>query len=651
MPYRICTFDIYGKILSVSPESYPDNQAAVSGVFSITPGAYAFVDESLIPPDAFTQSDDLDEDYRRVSIDGTQLSFASSNSSDFYDPRVEVSLSIEDPTPFIKRNANVVQDITKAVAVYNLQDPTTRPMHSNAIYKTESGSCKFTRSLTGYSGGYIHITNLSKRDQVSGATAPHNDIAKGLTFSYAVEMYFYPTTFDHNFTLVQKGPTGASANWKLSFDSSAGQLQFAWQSYNTTGGYNNTQNIVNTAGMSLNAWNHVAVSLVRTGTVSVGYLLSGYFNGINQFTQSVTLAATPETRGNGGLFLGNNSAGTEAFDGYIDMFRLLESPSTGGIFGVSGYGFLPFGGGTLSVPTTEGFVRSSEAPVMLNFNGLEGTSEFYCETTDYVVGVASRLFENPGSSYPMQLGLRGIVRHTLSVTMGFTGLSDPTGFSLNYGSITIPFVPSGPTQAHGYDHSFKVFDVFDEDPDLDVYIINYLTEGLYEYGVATLTLIEGASGNIGSSGSYLASSLGTNPFRRLFSGGAGNCYGGSNAYTALFIDPTDSFTMSYIMDNGFQVTQGVCLAAYTFVDGLGLTRTINAKEISDLRLDLLEYSTKQLNAINQLNTDLSSATTKTQAKMKKYNDFNGKLYSPAGTQAPTLGVGDIESDGDLSPGI
>jgi hypothetical protein len=640
MSYRICTFDQFGKIVAVSPESYQDNKAVFSGALFDTPGAYAFVDESLIPTEAYTQSDDLDEDYRRISIAGTELSFASTNASTFYDPRVEVTVFTENPYPHINRNTSVIQDITKAVAAYNLQDPTTRPIHNNSVFKTEGGSCKFTRSLTGYTGGFIYITNLSKRDQLSGATAPHNDIAKGGTFSYAVEMYFYPTSLANNFTLVQKGPTGASANWKISFDSSAGQLQFAWQTYGTTAGYNLTQNIVNTAGISTNAWNHVAVSVVRnTGLPSVGYLIAGYFNGSNKFTQSVTAGTFPETRGGGGLFLGNNGAGSESFDGYIDMFRLLESPSTGGVFGTAGYGFLPFGGGTLGVPTGDGFTRGSEAAVILNFNGVQGTSEFYCESTDYIVGTAVRLIEASGSTtnYSMEVGLLGVVRHTLSVTAGFTGLSDPTGFSMNYGAITVPFVASGSTEPHGYDHSFRVYGVFDNNPSLDVYRVNYRNDGLYEYGIANLTMIEGASGNRGSSGSFLAGVYGQNPFGRLFSGGAGNCYGGANAYTALFIDPKDSAVMSYIMDNGFMVTQGISLASYTFVDGRGITRTISPTEISNLRLDLLQYSTSILNSFSKLNTDLSLATTKNEAKERKYSDFNGKLYSSTKQTAPSLG--------------
>ena len=282
-----------------------------------------------------------------------------------------------------------MQDITKATAYYNLVDTTTKPVHSITIYKLGKGAGKFTKSTSGYTGGGIYITNLSKRNQ-STFVAPHNNISGGATLSFATELFFYPTSTASNFTLLQKGPTGASANWKLSFDSSAGQLQFAWQSYGSSSGYNYTQNIINTAGLTVNTWHHVAIAMVRNGS-GVCYQMSGYFNGANKFSQSVTLGSMPEVRYNNGLYMGNNPQGTESFDGYIDSFRLLESPSTGGLFGPSGYGFLPFAGGTLGVPTLSGFTRSSQTAAILNFNNLADTSDFYVESMDYIAGTVTRI--------------------------------------------------------------------------------------------------------------------------------------------------------------------------------------------------------------------------------------------------------------------
>lgn len=624
MPYRICTFDSDGKILSVSPESYPNTSVITNPSLYFMPGAMSLVDEDLLPSTIINSDTQPEVD---ISSNGYEASFSFPTNS-IYDPRVEVTLFMANPYPYLVRNSKVKQDVTKAVAVYNLSDSTTIPKHSSTQFKTEGGSCKFTRSLTGYTGGSIYLTNLSKRTY-GGSTAPHNDIGVGLTASWAFEMYFYPISNANNFTLLQKGPTGGSANWKLSFDSSAGQLQFAWQQYNTTAGYNFTQNIVNSAGMTLNSWHHVAVSLVKNGA-GVCYQMSGYFNGSSVFTQGVTLSSTTEVRGGHGLHIGNNSAGTESFDGFIDMFRMLESFGTGGIFGTAGYGFLPFGGGTLGVPTLSGFVLNDETAFAMNFNGESDTSEFYAESTDFITGTARRFTNltlgisgiSPLTS--SEVGVADVVRYTVGFTAGSTGLSDPTGFSTNYGAIVAAFAPpggTGYTGQHGIDHCFALNGVYDNAPSLDVLRTNYQNEALQQYGLMGLVMIEGASGNRGSSGSPLASRFGTNPFRRLFSGGAGNCYGGANAYTALFVDPTDQYVMSYIMDNGFLVTQGISLASYSFRDGKGITRTISPQEISNLRLDILEFQSKNKEKIDTLIVDVSTASTKNELKNFKFNKF------------------------------
>lgn len=634
MPYRLCTFDSLGKIVSITPESYPDNSIVVSEALYYQPGAYSFVDESLIPTDVLARASELDSETQDTENNGTELSFRLSNESRFYDPRVEATLFMENSFPYILRNTPILQDITKATAVWNTQDSTTRPKHDNSVYRTGLGSCRFTRSLTGYTGGMIRVTNLSKRDQgqVTGIltySAPHDQIAGGGTFSYAVEMYFRPTSLANDFTLVQKGLTGASANWKISFDSSVGILQFAWASYDGKAGYNNTMNIATSAGLTTNGWNHLAVAAVRNGSSTGSYLISTYLNGSNTTTKGVTFSTFPEVRWGGGILIGNNSDGNEPFDGHIDMFRLLESPSTGGIFGTGGYGFLPFGSGTLGVPTLNPFSLNAESAFNMNFDGLQDTSEFYCQSDDYIAAVALRVLETDvqaGISSSQSIGVFQVVRHALAFTGGFTGIPDSIGFSMGYGSITVPFSSVGNTGTQAYDYSFRLNGVFDNNATLSDIKTTYRNQALFEYGISTLKLIEGASGNRGSSGSPMASAFGRNPFRRLFSNGGGNCYGGTLAYSALFIDPRNQQVMSFIMDSGFLATQGVCLSAYRFVDGRGITRTVGAKEISDLRLDLIEYNYSNRKPYDDLVIDLSSASTKNDSKMRFVNDFASSLY-------------------------
>ena len=655
MPYRVCTFDSTGKILSVSPISYPDSTVVFNSGFLSTPSTYSLVDESLIPLEML---DGYSETETQVSMNGTDSSITIPSQRQAYDPRVEVTLFMSNPHPYMTRGSNILQDVTKAVAVYNLSDPTTLPVHTTSMFRTGGSSVKFTRSLTGYTGGFIYLTNLSKLASTGyNPTTPHNNIGDGATHSYAVEMYFYPTSQSNNFTLVQKGPTGASANWKMSYDSSAGQLQFAWQNYNTAGGYNSTQNIVNAAGMTVNQWHHVAVGVVRgTNSAGVTYLVSGYFNGTNRFSVGVTATTFPETRYSNGIYLGNNHLGTESFDGYIDMFRILESSGTAGMFGTAGYGFLPFGGGTLGVPTLAGFTRMSEAPIVMNFHGQPNSSQFYVESNDFISGTVVRITNltlgatGVALATSAEVGVKDVVRYTLGYTAGSTGLSDPTGFTTNFGAIVKPFVPpfgltvgSVGSTAHGIDYCFALNGVYDNNPDLNVYRVNYRNDGAYQYSIAASMIIEGASGNRGSSGSPMASVYGTNPFRRLFSGGAGNCYGGANAYTALFIDPTNSSMMSYILDNGLLATQGVCLAAYSFVDARGIARNLNATEISNLRLDLLEYSNTVKTAFTTLVSATRTAATKNAVKNSKFNDYDGKIKG----SVKNTNLGELDGGGFL----
>jgi hypothetical protein len=617
MAYRICTFDATGKITSVSSISYEDEKEVIAEFTAFNTSAFGFINESLIPAGLIDSTDT--ESISRGSVYGLAADYSeSARRSTAYDPRTEVVLVMENPYPYISHGNVIVQDVTRAIAVYNSAIGTlNRPLHSTTIKKFGPTSAKFTAPGGGYTGGYIYVTNLSKRTQ-GGFTAPHNNIAGGQTHCYAFELFFYPTSMSSNFTLLQKGPTGASANWKIGYDSSAGFLQFAWQSYGYTLGYNYSQNIVNSAGFTTNAWHHVAVAAVKN-TGGTGYLLSGYFNGANVFSQSVTFGTMPEVRYNNGIYIGNNSIGSEPFSGYIDSLRVLEQPGTAGIFGPTGYGFLPFGGGTLGVPTLAGFTRGSSTALVMNFNGQSGSYQFHCESPDYVTASVTRttnliLGGASGASLADQgeVGTRNVLRYTIDTT-GFT-TSDPTGFSTNFGAIVNPYInfaPAGSTAfyVHGTDYIFNLYSVVDTNPDIDVIRTNYINDLLYDRSLELMGFIEGISGNKGSSGNVFNSTLGKNPFRRLF-GASGNSYGSCGNHNSLYLNPLDMDTMQYIMDNGYLATQGICASSYSFVDGKGFTRTVSATDISNLRLDILEHQNNLRTASNTAITNVKSSSTR-----------------------------------------
>lgn len=647
MPYRLVKFNPQGKIVSVSPKSFKDTDAPIFTFVASNPKMFGFVDEALLPTGSdlgiLEQGLDVNNSY---AYDGGIVRIDTNLQRSYYDPRVETSVVVRDPFPYFQYGDPLVQDLTRTQVFFNDLNKETKPRHSTAQKKFGPSSGLFGGAIIGTGGG-IYVTNINKRS-FGASVAPHNILGGGSTASYSMEMFFRPssTALSSNFTLMQKGPTGASANWKITFDNSSGFLQFAWQSYNSTGGYNYSENIINTAGISANTWHHVAVSVVRNTGVGASagiYQIAGYWNGANVFSRGVTSSTFPEFRYDQGLYIGNNHLGTEGFDGYIDSIRVMESGTTSGVFGPSGYGFLPFGSGTLGVPTLQGFSLNSDTCFVMNFNNLQDSSDFYAESSDYITGVVSRITdlvlasgdidrELETESGRSEIGLRDIFRYQRGIS-GPTGISDATGFSMGYGPITNPFVnivPPGATgfTAHGYDYAFIPYSVKDEDFGFTGFRSSYKYNMLYEYCLERMAFIEGACGNRGSCGNIFKSRLGTNPFGRLFSGMSGNCYGVSANHTNLFIDPLDAETMNYIMSNGYLVSQGISFASYTFTDALDFERTLTATEINNLRLDILEYYNRLATIRRDIKNDIAAATTKGQVRDSKKNKGTGVATVP-----------------------
>ena len=67
--------------------------------------------------------------------------------------------------------------------------------------------------------------------------------------------------------------------------------------------------------------------------------------------------------------------------------------------------------------------------------------------------------------------------------------------------------------------------------------------------------------------------------------------------------------MSYIFDNGYLVTQGICAASYSFVDALGYTRTITGSDISNLRLDILDYQNSLKNSATVVKAAIAASAS------------------------------------------
>lgn len=617
MAYRLVTFNQYGEIISISASSYTDfNIPSFAGI--LNKRLCAFIDEGYLPTGSdMTALENSIKANQDLIFDGVKV-VQNLGRSTYFDPRVEVILNMQNPYPVLSFNSAIVQDITKTTVSYNSGAPLTKPVHSTSIKKFGTSSGKFTRDVSGYTGGVIYVTNIVKKDG-STFTAPHNYLGQ-VQSSFGFEMFFYPNSQANNFTLLQKGLTGINAGWRLGWDST-GFLQFAWQDTGTSAGYNNSQNIVTASGMTTGQWHHVAISVIRTGGNT--YTISGYFNNTRRFNTDVATTSAPKELGFG-LYIGNNHLGSDSFDGYIDSLRVFDTSSTGGF--VSSYGFL---GNTLGVPTLgHGFsFNDPEICFVMNFNNVDDYDAFFAESTDYLAGIIGRMtnlsftdsgFVTPGTS--ASVSVRDVFRFQRGIS-GATAYTDATGFSLGYGPISHryfnPF-PIGTSLGNvlDYDYSYNLYSVEDTGITLGDLKIHYETNIKFESMLERNELIQGAYGNRGSSGNVYDTLLGKNPFRRLFS--QGDSYGYSAAaYNSLFINPNDSNTLNYILTSGFLTTQGICLSSYRFTDGLNFDRIITAQQISNLRLDLLEYF-GQLDQKNRtIISDVTESTTKSEAKKSR----------------------------------
>jgi hypothetical protein len=102
--------------------------------------------------------------------------------------------------------------------------------------------------------------------------------------------------------------------------------------------------------------------------------------------------------------------------------------------------------------------------------------------------------------------------------------------------------------------------------------------------------------------------------------------------------------MQYIMNNGYLATQGICLSSYAFLDARGLTRTVTATDISNLRLDIMEYQNNIVNGYLGVNTQINAASSKNVIKTAVKN----KSYNTTLNASGVLGKDSILGDGGVS---
>jgi hypothetical protein len=137
------------------------------------------------------------------------------------------------------------------------------------------------------------------------------DFLPGANVDFTFEVWFYPTATPGGATnVVGLGEFGTNADWHMGVNSSL-QLTFYLQSTTTT--YTNS-----TQALTLNQWNHLAIS--RSGTGSNNLKL--FVNGVSQsFSVNNTLVGT----GTNPLTIGADNGGDEGnITGYLSNLRLVN---------------------------------------------------------------------------------------------------------------------------------------------------------------------------------------------------------------------------------------------------------------------------------------------------------------------------------------
>ena len=176
------------------------------------------------------------------------------------------------------------------------------------INQTAATLTSYTVSSTGNSTGFLG--SLSTSSINFGATSNLN-----ITSSLSISVWVFPVSFGIGNSvgrIIDKSTSSLPFyGYRLNLDNSSRTLALVYNCGNTvttTGGYFN--NLV-----EINKWQHFVVS--HSGTTATFYK-----NGVSIGSSSSISA--PTYSGTVNMIVGNNSAGTNAFDGKIGALRIYE---------------------------------------------------------------------------------------------------------------------------------------------------------------------------------------------------------------------------------------------------------------------------------------------------------------------------------------
>jgi hypothetical protein len=160
------------------------------------------------------------------------------------------------------------------------------------------GNAQISTSVSKFGGGSIAFDGSG--DYCVTSPSAVNDLSTG---NWTIEFWVYPTTAASQQTLVNLGASASNYNGTNIFMNTSRQLVVD----NTVTG----QPAFSGGTLTLNTWNHVAITRVSTTT-------TGYINGVSVGTNSYIPNA------NQVVCLGYLIATGYAFNGYIDDFRITK---------------------------------------------------------------------------------------------------------------------------------------------------------------------------------------------------------------------------------------------------------------------------------------------------------------------------------------
>lgn len=274
-----------------------------------------------------------------------------------FTPPTSPLTAITNTALLISQSNRFIDNSTNAYALTLTGTPSTQR------FSPFNPSSAYSPSVIGGSGYFD-----GSGDYLSVADNP----ALTLNGDFTIEFWFYPlnTTFSG---LAQHRNGGG---W------SSGDFQFHWQSSAVI--FYTPNGSVSTTTVSLNTWNHVAIS--RSGST-----VSAYLNG----TRSNTWTDTTSYTGSGGIFrIGELFDGTHYyFNGYMSDFRIVKGSSV-------------YTGSTFTVPTSP-LTAITNTQLLLNYtnggiydnammNDLETIGNAQISTSVVKFGTGSMYFDGSG---------------------------------------------------------------------------------------------------------------------------------------------------------------------------------------------------------------------------------------------------------------